>query len=270
MGRFFDPGMHLHLPAALMTTPVQVWGVREWNEYDCPRIQRAVFYSIGNRTPVVPMSQMEMDMPTRGFFFTFGTKVYYESFSSCWPGGIPPLFFHSTWCLQREYHCHVTMVFHYYSKNPWALCSALGLNPIQVMPIKTTVVNVITYTREQAVENLSIVVNRSEAVTYKNPRRCLKMGTALIAETQSLGPPYAIDGITPRSLPWRFGNVGSVIVERAAVRHVADFEFYESRETGRTDATYRGEAVIVVSPRRNERGQMAVLVPPLATFVVLK
>jgi hypothetical protein len=257
----------VRLPAQAAGIPARYWAdTYVWESGDFDAISRSVFERIGDRPPAIPLTMLEANSPTRSIFGTFDEPIRYEDIN--WPGRIPPLFFYSAVCEQRVVHCHVIMIFHFYVKSAALMCEKLRLNPIEAIPIKSSLLATFRYVKEQATQVLSWVINNRSALGYKSPRRLPTRISALQNEMTSCGSPYCIDGATPRAMPWRFPGVRHAYVSDDEVDFLPPAEHYYSRDVGRTDDLYKGQACIHVKPICNAAG-MTVTLPTYATFVVL-
>jgi hypothetical protein len=269
--RFLAPGVYVRLPAVLTTLPVHAWITDAWFTGDTDAISRATFDRVGPRPVVVPMSVREAGLPTRSLFLTLDRPLAYEGVR--FPCGIPPLLFYSALCDQRAVHCHVVMVFHYYARSPYAMCAAMHINPITALPIKTSVAKTLQYIKAQEIRPVSYVCNRPEVLAYKNPRRCLRIATAVANEMTTCGPPFAIDGVTARSVSWRWHGVARVFVTRADLALLLPLlprvELYVSGRDGWVDCDYLGQALIAVRPVRLGMRAPTVTLPLCATFVLM-
>jgi hypothetical protein len=261
--------MHIRIPHCVLSMQISKWVFPPiWRKGDPEEISRDIALRVGVRPHVVPVRPDDSTMHTRGIFLSLAEPLHYGNLH--WPGNIPPLLFYCTECYQRVRHWHVVMIFHYYVRTPTALCVALRINPMLACPIKTSVENCMMYIEGQRVQggHTEYVVNRKEALDYKNPRYFRSEVRRIQCESASLGAPYVLDRNTRRTLPWRFRGARPVTVTRDDIQYVSPTEHYVSTIPGRTGGDYKGQAVIFVQPE-NIRGGLRVHVPPIATFVVV-
>jgi hypothetical protein len=147
----------------------------------------------------------------------------------------------------------------------------MNINPINALPIKTSLLKVIQYIKAQEIRQLSYVCNKDDIVAYKNSRRCFKLTSAIANEMSSFGPPFAIDGKTARSIPWRWHGVRRVFITITQVamleRLLPCVEVYHSQQPGCVGSDYLGEALIIIKAVYTQRAPPSVVIPFSATFV---
>jgi hypothetical protein len=252
---------YVPLPTCVTTMSCSVWvDVNIWRTGTGAEIARSVFLRVGNRPPVVPVLHDDDSLPTRGIFLTLSRDKRYTDMT--WPAGIPPLVFYSVRSVQQVNHVHLAMVFNYFSKSPGHLCDALGLRGASCFRIKTSWEKVMRYMRDQACGILSYVVNRQEALAFRDYHRMSSPQEAVLMESATLGSPFVIDGHTPRTKEWRWQGVHGHTCNVADIQHVDIREVHVSGTPGRVDGDYKGEAV-VFAPLADD-----VILPTRVTFAV--
>jgi hypothetical protein len=100
--------------------------------------------------------------------------------------------------------------------------------------------------RLQARGVLSCVVNRLEAIEFRDYHRMGSREEAVVMEDRTLGLPFVLDDRTPRTREWRWPSVGAAMCALSDIRHIVLSEVHVSSVTGGVGGDYRGESVVFV------------------------
>jgi hypothetical protein len=254
----------ISLPRAVLKTDYRLWvDPVIWHSRNTDAITQSIYRYFGTRPVAVAPKPDDNILPTRGLFITSKHDIIYEDIQ--WPGNVPPQLFYSAHCLQRIHHCHVIILFHYYSKTPSDLCNALGLHVRSCSRIKTSWDQAKRYIFAQATQTLSDIVNHRAALGWCDFTRAVSRTSILSMEKYSYGFPALFDHESPRCGRYSIPLYTPRIVDITVITHIFQAEYYKARALMAVAADYHGECVVHF-PLVD---QTIVIAPITATFIVL-
>jgi hypothetical protein len=242
---------YIPLPAVVLTKPFRTWVTPYvWSQRNVEDISHDVFTRVGRRPEAVLPLPADDNSPTRGLFITTNNIIRYEDIR--WPMGIQPQVFLSMVCVQRVRHCHVAMVFNYYSTSPAHLCDALGIQCESCCRIKLKWKDVETYIQLQGRLLLSRVVNDDKGLLFEDHLRIHSLQRKVIVENISNGWGGFFNNRTHRRV-WRLNTIPPHEIRITEITHVDHKEIYYSPTIGGGTLNYIGQFVVLAVPDEYSR-----------------